>query len=76
MSGQRILFVEDEAPFRTFASRYLEQRGFQVSQAGTGAAALEHEVDELDLVLLDLNLPELHGLEILRRLLARRPGLR
>ena len=76
MSGQRILFVEDEAPFRTFASRYLEQRGFQVSQAGTGAAALDHEVDELDLVLLDLNLPDLHGLEILRRLLARRPGLR
>jgi len=64
----RVLFVEDEAPFRQFAGGYLEESGFQVTYAGDGARALMAFAEcKPDLVLLDLNLPDLHGVEILRR---------
>ncbi len=77
MSAPRILFVEDEAPFRRFAGRYLEDRGFAVSYAEQGREALSVCADQApDLVLLDLNLPDQHGLEVLRALRARRPQQR
>jgi len=74
---RRILFVEDEAPFRRFAGRYLEDRGFALTYAGGSHEALRACADELpDLVLLDLNLPDGHGLDVLRKLRARRPDQR
>jgi DNA-binding NtrC family response regulator len=72
----RVLFVEDEAPFRRFAGSFLEENGFTVDYAADGAEALDPGREAPDLVLLDLNLPDMDGLEILRRLRLRAPNLR
>ena len=72
-----ILFVEDEVPFRTFASTYLEEQGFRVSHADTAFQALAaFERERPDLVILDLNLPDLHGVEVLRRFRAQSEEVR
>lgn len=70
MSKTSVLFVEDEAPFRRFAGGYLEENGFSLRYAGTAIEALDSVANEGPpaVVLLDLNLPDLHGLEVLRRL--------
>jgi type II secretory ATPase GspE/PulE/Tfp pilus assembly ATPase PilB-like protein/CheY-like chemotaxis protein len=67
-----VLLVEDEAPLRRVLRDVLEHEGFRVLEAGDGARALE-EVDRgaPDLVVLDLVLPQVDGIEVLRRLRAR-----
>jgi len=58
----RILVVDDELPVRTLLSRVLVQQGFDVISAVNGREALAMTVkDRPDLVVLDLNLPDLHG---------------
>ena len=75
--GARVLFVEDEAPFRKFAGSFLEENGFRLTYAENAAIGLEAaDAAPQDLVLLDLNLPDQHGLEVLRRLRSRYPQLR
>jgi two-component system, OmpR family, alkaline phosphatase synthesis response regulator PhoP len=70
MSGT-ILIVEDEASIRTVARAYLEQAGFRVLLAETGPAGLEMARRERpDLVVLDLNLPGMDGMEVAARLRA------
>jgi two-component system response regulator ResD len=65
----RILVVEDEPKTRATLVLYLAHAGFDVSEAGTGPAALEAAVRERpDLVVLDRMLPGLDGLEVCRRL--------
>lgn len=72
----KILVVEDEANIAEFVARGLRQQGFlvQVEMDGLAglAAALEEEVD---LLILDLNLPKLSGEQLLERLVVARPGL-
>lgn len=68
----RILIVDDEPSILATMAPLLRTRGYEVATATTGHAAL----DELDrhppqLVILDLGLPDLDGLEVLRRLRAR-----
>jgi DNA-binding response OmpR family regulator len=71
--AQRILIVEDEAEIAGYLRRGLQMEGFQVEIAGDGwaglAAAREHPPD---LVVLDIMLPKLDGLEVAKRL---RPAL-
>jgi two-component system response regulator RegX3 len=65
--AKTILVVEDEPTLRETLAEALEADGFRVVQAGDGRAALERfRGDEPDLVLLDLMLPELSGLEVTR----------
>jgi DNA-binding response OmpR family regulator len=72
----RILVIEDEARIRAFVSRGLEAEGFSVVGAGDGPEGLRLARElECDLVLLDLLLPHLDGLAVLRELEQLRPGL-
>jgi DNA-binding response OmpR family regulator len=67
--ARRVLVVDDETQIRTVLRAYLEADGFAVSEAGLGAEALRQvtNADERpDLVLLDVGLPDIDGLEVLR----------
>ena len=72
MSGARILLVEDDRYLRRACETALRQRGFAVSSAVDGEEALDAIASELpDLVLLDLLMPKVTGLEVLRSLRSR-----
>jgi two-component system, OmpR family, KDP operon response regulator KdpE len=66
---QRIVLIEDDAPMRQLLQTSLEGRGYAISAADSGAMGLVL-VEQLqpDLIVLDLGLPDLDGLEVLRRL--------
>jgi DNA-binding response OmpR family regulator len=67
----RVLVVDDEPHIRAVLRGYLAADGFEVVEAADGAAALSAVRDERpDLVLLDVMLPGIDGLEVLRRLRA------
>jgi DNA-binding response OmpR family regulator len=64
-----VLVVDDEPTISEVVGRYLERAGYATRVAGDGPAALEAVADERpDLVVLDLMLPGLDGLEVMRRL--------
>jgi CheY-like chemotaxis protein len=64
-----ILVVEDEAPMRKYLRAALGDRGYRVVDAPTGADGLAHaSLHNPSIVLLDLVLPDLEGLEVTRRL--------
>jgi two-component system response regulator ResD len=69
VTGPRILLVDDEAMVLEVLCRYLEREGYAVATAADGAAALAaYDEHHPDLVLLDLMLPGVDGLEVLRRI--------
>ncbi|HEY7255156.1 MAG TPA: response regulator transcription factor [Solirubrobacterales bacterium] len=74
---RRILIVDDHAGFRRSASRSLAAAGWDVvGEAGDGAAALEAaERIEPDVVLLDVGLPGVSGIEVARELNERLPDV-
>lgn len=63
----RVLIVDDDPINIAVARRYIERRGHAVVSAGTGSAALGL-VDGVDLILLDLGLPDMDGFEASRRI--------
>jgi len=70
-----VLVVDDEPMVREVLARYLEKDGFAVDTASDGVAALERfEAGRPDLVLLDLMLPGVDGLEVFRRIRAQAPA--
>ncbi|MBA3302909.1 MAG: response regulator transcription factor [Acidimicrobiia bacterium] len=72
----RVLVVDDQAPFRTAAKLVIELiDGFDVvGEASSGEDALARLGDDAaDLVVMDINLPGIDGIEATRQLLARRP---
>jgi two-component system, OmpR family, phosphate regulon response regulator PhoB len=67
-STPRVLVVDDDEAVRTLASWQLESDGFTVAQAGDGDEALAAiGTERPDLVVLDLTMPGLGGLDVLRR---------
>jgi DNA-binding response OmpR family regulator len=65
---QTILVVEDETSIASFVALYLKNAGYHVKAVGTGGAALNAiAADVPALIILDLNLPDMDGLEICRR---------
>ena len=71
MSTQRLLMIEDDARLAGMVSEYLSQSGYAVEHAldgATGLSALQEK--PIDLVVLDLMLPDIDGLEVCRRLRA------
>jgi two-component system, OmpR family, response regulator ResD len=64
-----VLVVEDEPAIAEIVSRYLQRAGYQTAVAGTGRDALGRaEASPPDVVVLDLMLPDIDGLEVMRRL--------
>lgn len=71
MSGERILFVDDETNIIQLARLYLEREGYQVAEAGDGKTALEMAAQiQPGLVVLDVMIPEPDGFEVCRTLRA------
>jgi DNA-binding NtrC family response regulator len=71
----RILIIDDEKNIRDVFSLLLEDHGYEVGTAETGGAGVEKaRLLEPDVVLLDMNLPDLTGLDVLARLRADHPG--
>ncbi len=67
--GKRILIVDDEEDIRNLVSAYLEREGYKVFQSGDGTAAIKSaRAFKPDLILLDIMLPTLSGLEVLSAL--------
>jgi DNA-binding response OmpR family regulator len=66
--GRKILIVDDEAILAETLAYNLEQAGYEVTTAADGASALEIvQREALDLIILDLMLPEMDGLEVCRQ---------
>jgi two-component system, OmpR family, response regulator len=73
----RLLMIDDEPGIRGLVSRTLSSAGFQVDCAADGVRGLElARAGRHELVLLDLMLPGVDGVSVLRRLLAERPAQR
>jgi DNA-binding NtrC family response regulator len=69
----RILVVDDEKLIRWTLRERLEGAGYAVTEAETGTEALARSEEGPDLVLLDFKLPDIDGLEVLRRMRDRHP---
>src|SRR5438309_10801509 len=71
----RILVVEDEKRIADFLCRGLEGAGYAVDAAGNGSTALDHiHTTDYDLVILDLMLPDMDGLQVLDQIRNRKVG--
>jgi DNA-binding response OmpR family regulator len=72
---QHLLMIEDDTRLATMVAEYLQQSGFSVSHCGDGLSGLAHlehhtSTPPPELVILDLMLPDIDGLEVCRRLRA------
>jgi len=78
MHAPKILIVDDETAFAEIMAKRLSQRGFSVLTAGGGPEALKiiEGRDDLDVILLDVKMPGMDGLEVLQAVVAMKPLLR
>jgi len=68
----KILLVEDEQHQRELYATELEEEGYEVEQAGNGKEAVEKvKTSKYDLVILDIRMPEMDGIEALGKILSR-----
>jgi DNA-binding response OmpR family regulator len=67
--GQTVLVVEDEASIASFVSLYLKNAGYSVQTSSTGGEALtKAAAGDVNLIILDLMLPDIDGIEVCRRI--------
>lgn len=71
MAEKRILTVDDSESVRSLVSSALRQAGFDVVEAVDGADALDKVSGGFDLVITDINMPNIGGIELLAQLRAR-----
>ncbi|WP_420145515.1 cell cycle two-component system response regulator CpdR [Sphingobium sp.] len=73
----RILLAEDDESMRTYLARALERSGYDVVSVDTGLAAMPHiESDRFDLLLTDIVMPEMDGIELAQHAAAVAPDMR
>ncbi len=71
MTKNVVLYIEDNPDNMTLVQRALESRGYKLLKAMNGLAGVAMaEQEEVDLILLDINLPDIDGYEVARRLRA------
>ncbi|MBA2516589.1 MAG: response regulator transcription factor [Solirubrobacterales bacterium] len=75
MTPTGILVVEDDEAIASGLVRVLDSQGYSVRRVARGRPALSAAGDEVALVLLDLGLPDMDGIDVCRRLRAARPDL-
>jgi two-component system nitrogen regulation response regulator NtrX len=76
MSAGKVLVVDDELEVRLVLADFLASRGYEVTQAQSGAEALRLlDRTQPDVVLLDVFMPGIDGMETLRRIVAAHPSL-
>jgi DNA-binding NtrC family response regulator len=69
MAGEKILIVDDEEGLRRLLARVLGKEGFQAVAVGSGDEALAQiAAEDFDLVITDIQMPGMNGLELMRRL--------
>lgn len=67
--GNNVLYVEDNPDNMMLVQRALESRGYRLLKAVNGLSGVEvAEREDVDLILLDINLPDIDGYEVARRL--------
>ena len=71
----KVLVVDDEPPIRKLLRMGLGKQGYEVLEAPNGKTALELLAEKPDLVVLDLGLPDIQGLELLRMIRGRDEGV-
>lgn len=76
-AGEKILIVDDEAAIRSLFVEALEELGYRCDVAGNGLECLEkfYREKDFDVVLLDIQMPRLNGIETLKKLRAYSPDL-
>jgi two-component system response regulator FlrC len=76
VQSARVLLCEDSATERTALAQFLRKAGFAVDEASDGSSALLHLRNRaVDLVLLDLNMPDTDGFDVLAYLQTHKPEL-
>ncbi|HJS74394.1 MAG TPA: response regulator, partial [Vicinamibacteria bacterium] len=73
MPDIKLLYIEDDPAQRSSLAASLRERGFGVAEAASGDEGLTLLSDDEAVVLCDLNMPGMDGLEVLRRVQRRRP---
>lgn len=69
--GNNVLYIEDNPDNMLLVKRALESRGYKLLKAETGELGVEMaEKEDVDLILLDINLPDIDGYEVARRIRA------
>jgi CheY-like chemotaxis protein len=79
MGSETVLLVEDDKALRTLGREMLEPYGYTVLVAGNGAAALEvaeNQPDPIELLITDIKMPKIGGIELARRLSTLSPELK
>ncbi len=75
--AKRILIVDDEDLVRNYVRRALASRGWEISEADNGAAALELlKQKDFDAVVCDLKMPDMRGEEVIKRIRDMLPAMK
>ncbi|GAF21490.1 MULTISPECIES: response regulator [Shouchella] len=72
-----VMIVDDQFGIRVLLTEILQKDGYQMYQAANGKEALDiQELEEIDIVLLDMKIPGMDGVEILKKMKERQPSIK